>query len=61
MTAIDQLFARLKTERRKAFMPFITAGDPSVAFTCKVLQLLDRLGCSMAEVGIPYSQLRMVL
>jgi len=55
MTAIDQLFARLKSEGRKAFMPFITAGDPSVVFTCKVLQLLDRLGCSMAEVGIPYS------
>lgn len=55
MTAIDQLFVRLRTEGRKAFMPFITAGDPSVAFTCKVLQLLDRLGCSMAEVGIPYS------
>ncbi len=55
MTAIDQLFARLRAEGGKAFMPFITAGDPSVAFTCKVLQLLDRLGCSMAEVGIPYS------
>lgn len=55
MTPIDQLFVRLRAEGRKAFMPFITAGDPSVAFTCKVLQLLDRLGCSMAEVGIPYS------
>jgi tryptophan synthase alpha chain len=55
MTAIDQMFLRLKSENRKAFMPFVTAGDPTMAFTRKVLKLLDHLGCSMAEVGIPYS------
>lgn len=55
MTAIDDLFAKLRSEGRKAFMPFITAGDPDMAFTCKVIELLHRLGCSMAEVGIPYS------
>ena len=55
MTPIEQMFDRLKTERRKAFMPFITAGDPDLSFTLKVLKLLDGLGCSMAEVGIPYS------
>jgi len=36
-------------------MPFITAGDPNLPFTLQVLKLLDQLGCSMAEVGIPYS------
>lgn len=55
MTAIDDLFARLKTEGKKAFMPFITAGDPNLAFTAKVLTRLSELGCSMAEIGIPYS------
>jgi tryptophan synthase alpha chain len=55
MTAIDDLFVRLKNEGKKAFMPFITAGDPNIQFTCNVLKLLDSLGCSMAEVGIPYS------
>jgi tryptophan synthase alpha chain len=55
MTPIDQMFLRLKSEGRKAFMPFITAGDPSLAFTQKVLRKLNELGCSMAEVGIPYS------
>lgn len=55
MTPIDQMFQRLRTEGRKAFMPFITAGDPSMAFTQQVLRLLNKLGCSMAEVGIPYS------
>jgi len=55
MTAIDDLFVRLKSEGKKAFMPFITAADPSLRFTRLVLRTLDRLGCSMAEVGIPYS------
>lgn len=55
MTPIEQLFQRLKTDGRKAFMPFITAGDPNMGFTRQVLKLLNDLGCSMAEVGIPYS------
>ncbi len=55
MTAIDDLFVKLRAEGKKAFMPFITAGDPNMEFTRKVIRLLDKLGCSMAEVGIPYS------
>ena len=55
MTAIDDLFVRLKSDGKKAFMPFITAADPNLAFTRHVLRKLDQLGCSMAEVGIPYS------
>jgi tryptophan synthase alpha chain len=55
MTAIDELFVNLKAQGKKAFMPFITAGDPNLNFTADVLRLLDKLGCSMAEVGIPYS------
>jgi tryptophan synthase alpha chain len=55
MTAIDELFCTLKAQGKKALMPFITAGDPNVSFTADVLSLLNKLGCSMAEVGIPYS------
>ena len=55
MTAIDDLFGKLKSQGKKAFMPFITAADPNLGFTRKVLGKLDQLGCSMAEVGIPYS------
>ncbi|MFM9064323.1 MAG: tryptophan synthase subunit alpha, partial [Pirellula sp.] len=49
MTAIDDLFARLKASGKKAFMPFVTAGDPNMAFTSKVISRLQDLGCSMAE------------
>jgi tryptophan synthase alpha chain len=55
MSAVDQMFARLKTEKRKAFMPFVTAGDPDLAFTAAVIRELAQRGCDMCEVGIPYS------
>lgn len=55
MSAIDQLFTRLKTNGEKAFMPFITAGDPNLDFTEQLLLELDNAGCHLVEVGIPYS------
>src|SRR6185369_3579418 len=36
-------------------MPFVTAGDPDIAFTAEVLQEFARRGCALCELGIPYS------
>src|SRR5436305_14870657 len=55
MSRIDALFSDLRRQKRKAFMPFVTAGDPDLDFTEAVIRELDRRGCSMCEVGIPYS------
>jgi tryptophan synthase alpha chain len=55
MSRIDQLFAKLRQERRKALMPFVTAGDPDLEFTSAVLAELARRGSSLCELGIPYS------
>src|SRR3954464_1095181 len=55
MSHLDQLFTDLRKNRRKAFMPFVTAGDPDLAFTADVIRELDRRGATMCEVGIPYS------
>ncbi len=55
MSAIDELFKKLRSEKRKALMPFVTAGDPDLDFTADVLQEFARRGCAMCEVGIPYS------
>ena len=55
MSAIDELFTKLRAEKRKALMPFITAGDPDLDFTAAVLEELVARGASMCEVGIPYS------
>lgn len=55
MSAIDTLFDSLRSRGRKAFMPFITAGDPDLDFTSAVLKELVARGSSMCELGIPYS------
>jgi len=55
MSAIDDVFAKLRAENRKALMPFVTAGDPDLEFTAAVLTELAVRGASLCEVGIPYS------
>ncbi|MCA9131787.1 MAG: tryptophan synthase subunit alpha [Planctomycetales bacterium] len=55
MSAIDDKFAELRAAGKKAFMPFMTAGDPSLEMTARVLQVLSDCGSSLLEVGIPYS------
>jgi tryptophan synthase alpha chain len=55
MPRIDDLFARLRSEKKKALMPFITAGDPDLAFTAAVLKELAARGAHLCELGIPYS------
>jgi tryptophan synthase alpha chain len=55
MTTINQLFSNLRREKRKALMPFVTAGDPDLQFTAAVLKELAGRGCHLFEVGIPYS------
>jgi tryptophan synthase alpha chain len=55
MNSIDQLFSNLRRENRKALMPFVTAGDPDLAFTAAILKEVIGRGSHMCEVGIPYS------
>jgi tryptophan synthase alpha chain len=55
MSSIDELFANLRSQRRKALMPFVTAGDPDLKFTAAVLKELVQRGSHLCEVGIPYS------
>lgn len=55
MSAIDRLFEQCRRERRKALMPFVTAGDPDLAFTQALIRELARHGGDLCELGIPYS------
>ena len=55
MSAVDELFAKLKADGKKAFMPFITAGDPDLKTTSEIMQSLDSVGCHICELGIPFS------
>ncbi len=36
-------------------MPFVTAGNPDLAFTAELLRTLMACGSSLCELGIPYS------
>jgi tryptophan synthase alpha chain len=55
MNPIDSLFQRLRREGRKAFIPFVTAGDPSLDATAQAVHELARRGASLVEIGFPYS------
>jgi tryptophan synthase alpha chain len=55
MTATDRLFAEYRRTGRKAFIPFLPAGDPNLAFTAEALAAVAGAGASLVEVGFPFS------
>jgi tryptophan synthase alpha chain len=57
MTAISSVFKKLRAQghHQPALIPFITAGDPDLETTAAALQLLDRSGADLIELGVPYA------
>ena len=55
MSRIAEAFSRLKKEARRGFIPFITAGDPDLHTTQKLLIELARVGSTVIELGVPFS------
>lgn len=55
MTSVSQCFEHLRDHARCALIPFITAGDPNLETTAEALQILDRSGADLIELGVPYS------
>lgn len=55
MNRIDHCFARLRSEKRKGFIPYICAGDPSLEKTVDLAQALEQSGADIIELGIPFS------
>jgi tryptophan synthase alpha chain len=55
MSRIEATFASLKREGRRGLIPFITAGDPDLETTGKLLVELARAGASVVELGVPFS------
>ena len=55
MNPIDALFRRLRGEKRKAFIPFLTAGDPNFKATELAVRELVARGASLVEIGFPYT------
>ncbi len=55
MNAIDERFASLRAAGKKAFIPFVTAGDPDIATTAAAIRELDSAGSHLIEIGFPFS------
>ncbi|NLT11299.1 MAG: tryptophan synthase subunit alpha [Clostridiaceae bacterium] len=52
---IDARFEKLRAENKKAFIPFITAGDPSAEATYLIAKSMIENGADLIEFGVPYS------
>jgi tryptophan synthase alpha chain len=52
---LEQTFARLRREHRPGLVTYTTAGDPDLARSIEILQVLDRAGADVLEVGVPFS------
>ena len=52
---IDTCFARLRSEERKGFIPYICAGDPSLKKTVDLALALEKAGADLLELGLPFS------
>ena len=55
MNRIDTRFARLRADGRKALVPFMTAGDPSLEALVPVMHALVDAGADLIELGVPFS------
>jgi len=54
-TRIADVFAARRQKQQMAFMPFITAGDPDLKVTCRLIEELATAGADLIEIGFPYS------
>ena len=55
MSCIERKFAELQKRGEAALIPFVTAGDPNLATTLKILRALEKGGADCIELGIPFS------
>jgi tryptophan synthase alpha subunit len=55
MSRIAHTFAELKKTDKKALIPYIMAGDPSLDATEKLVLDLEKSGADIIELGVPFS------
>jgi tryptophan synthase alpha chain len=55
MSRIAARFARLKAEGRAGLVTFITAGDPDLDTSARILAGLPKAGADLIELGMPFS------
>ena len=55
LSRLDQKFADLKAQGRKALIPFITAGDPIPEKMVELMLAMAEAGADVIELGVPFS------
>jgi len=55
MNRIDEKFRELKSQKKKALITYITAGDPDLSTTKRISLALESSGVDIIELGIPFS------
>ena len=55
MSRIASTFEMLKAQRRKALIPYITAGDPFADATVELMLAMAEAGADIIELGVPFS------
>ncbi|OOR90286.1 tryptophan synthase subunit alpha [Moraxella bovis] len=55
MTRIQETFATLKQQNKKALIPYIMAGDPNPSVTVDLMHELVSAGADIIEIGLPFS------
>jgi tryptophan synthase alpha chain len=55
MNRIEQKFAELKSKNEKAVIPFVTAGDPNLETTERLVLAMLESGADLVEIGVPFS------
>lgn len=55
MSRIGEKFKKLRKDGNKAFIAFITAGDPNLTTTKSLVRELERRGADIIELGVPFS------
>ncbi len=55
MNRIDKAFKRIKSQNKKAFIPYIMAGDPNLEKTKEIVMMFEECGADIVELGVPFS------
>lgn len=55
MSRIEEKFSQLRRDGRKGFIPFVTAGDPTLDVSKAIVLKLASIGADIIELGVPFT------
>ena len=55
MNRINACLVKLKSEGRKALIPYVTAGDPNRDLTVPLMHAMVKAGADILVLGVPFS------